>query len=67
MDGYEVLKRLRADPATAGLQVVALSANAKPDDLARGHAAGFDDYLTKPLDVARLLALLDALPRPQAR
>ncbi len=67
MDGYEVLKRLRADPVTAGLQVVALSANAKPDDLARGHAAGFDDYLTKPLDVARLLALLDALPRPQAR
>jgi len=61
MDGYEVLKRLRADPATRAIPVVAISANAKPEDLARGHAAGFADYLTKPLDVARLLALVDAL------
>ncbi|QPF76297.1 PAS domain S-box protein [Roseateles sp. DAIF2] len=63
MDGYEVLRRLRADPATRALPVVAVSANAKAEDLARGRAAGFDDYLTKPLDVARLLALVDALPR----
>ena len=63
MDGYEVLRRLRVDPATCALPVVAVSANAKPADLARGRAAGFDDYLTKPLDVVRLLALVDALPR----
>ena len=66
MDGYEVLRRLRADPATRSLPVVAISANAKGEDLARGHAAGFDDYLTKPLDVARLLALVDALAARRA-
>ena len=63
MDGYEVLRRLRADPATRALPVVAISSNARSEDLARGRAAGFADYLTKPLDVARLLALVDALPR----
>ena len=61
LDGYAVLQRLRADPATCGIPVVAVSANAKPEDLARGRAAGFDDYLTKPLDVARFLSLLDSL------
>jgi PAS domain S-box-containing protein len=63
MDGYEVLRRLRADARTRDIPVVAVSANAKQDDLLRGHRAGFSDYLTKPLDVARLLALVDALPR----
>ena len=66
MDGYQVLAHLRADPLTADLRVVALSANAKPEDVARGRAAGFDDYLTKPLDVGHLLALLDELPSWQS-
>ncbi|MBX3636729.1 MAG: PAS domain S-box protein [Rubrivivax sp.] len=59
MDGFAVLRALREDPALRGTPVVAVSANAMPSDLARGEAAGFDDYLTKPLVVARLLALLD--------
>ncbi|HEX7688819.1 MAG TPA: ATP-binding protein, partial [Burkholderiaceae bacterium] len=50
IDGLEVLQRLRADPATAGLRVVALSANAIPADIQRALDAGFDDYWTKPLD-----------------
>ncbi len=59
MDGFAVLRALREDAALRGTPVVAVSAHAMPEDLARAEAAGFDDYLTKPLVVARLLALLD--------
>jgi hypothetical protein len=50
IDGMEVLQRLRADPVTAGLVVIALSANAMPEDIEAALQAGFDDYMTKPLD-----------------
>jgi CheY-like chemotaxis protein len=50
IDGFEVLRRLRAEPATRGIPCVALSANAMPEDIARGRAAGFDDYWTKPIE-----------------
>jgi PAS domain S-box-containing protein len=60
IDGYEVLRLLRADPATASIPVLAVSAYAMPADIERGLAAGFDDYLTKPFDLHRLFA---ALPR----
>lgn len=60
MDGYEVLRRLRADPATRELTAIAVSANAMPQDVARGRAAGFADYLTKPLELQRLMAALQA-------
>ena len=59
MDGYEVLRRLRQNPATRDVPVVAVSANAMPDDLLQAHEAGFDDYVTKPLDLPVLLAALD--------
>ena len=58
LDGYEVLRRLRADPVTASVPVIAISANAMPDDIARGHAAGFDEYLAKPLELPLLLQTL---------
>ncbi|MFM1892738.1 MAG: hypothetical protein RLZ44_1815, partial [Pseudomonadota bacterium] len=60
MDGYEVMRCLRENPATSQIPVVAVSANAMPKDLARGKAAGFKDYLTKPLDIERLLQVVDA-------
>jgi len=63
MDGYQVLRRLRADPRTAQVPVIAVSANAMPADLAAGRAAGFADYLTKPLSYD---ALLDAVHRALA-
>ena len=67
MDGYEVLRRLRQMPATRGVPVIAVSANAMPDDLEQAREAGFDDYVTKPLDLPLLLAALDkALPRSGA-
>jgi CheY-like chemotaxis protein/anti-sigma regulatory factor (Ser/Thr protein kinase) len=58
MDGYEVLRRLRDDAATSGIPVIAVSANAMPADIERGLAAGFDDYLTKPIDQRVLMAKL---------
>ena len=51
-DGIEVLRRLRADPATSHLTCVALSANAMPADVAIAQQAGFADYWTKPIDLA---------------
>jgi PAS domain S-box-containing protein len=60
MDGYEVLRRLRAEPASRALPVIAVSANAMPSDVDRGVAAGFADYLTKPLDMGRLIASVEA-------
>ncbi len=60
MDGFAVMRVLREDPATRDIPVVAVSAHAMPADLARGRAAGFADYLTKPLELERMLELLDA-------
>ena len=60
MDGYELLRRLQAEPATRNVPAIAVSANAMPQDLARGRAAGFADYLTKPLELQRLRAALQA-------
>jgi CheY-like chemotaxis protein/anti-sigma regulatory factor (Ser/Thr protein kinase) len=59
IDGLEVLARLRANAQTAGLRVVALSANAIPADIQRALQAGFDDYWTKPLDFKVFNAALD--------
>jgi signal transduction histidine kinase/CheY-like chemotaxis protein len=66
MDGYEAMKCLRENPATRDIPVVAISANAMPSDLARGKAAGFKDYLTKPVDVDRLLKLVDEVVNADA-
>ncbi len=55
LDGFEVLRRLRADGATAGLKVVFLSALAEPGDVARGRRLGALDYVTKPIDPQHLL------------
>ncbi len=56
MDGFEVLRRLRADETVAKTPVIALSADADNRSLERGSVAGFNDYLTKPIQVDRFLA-----------
>lgn len=59
LGGEAVLARLRAEVALPRLRVVIVSADAQPDTIARLRAAGADDYLTKPLSVPSVLALLD--------
>ncbi len=59
MDGFAVLRTIRAEPSLVGVTVIALSANAMPHDVELGLASGFDDYLTKPLDVKKLSAVVD--------
>ncbi len=66
LPGEAVLARLQADPATAAIPVVIITADATPERAARLEAAGVRAYLTKPLDVGRLLHLIDECmaPRP---
>jgi signal transduction histidine kinase/CheY-like chemotaxis protein len=59
--GSEVLARLRAEPSLADCTVIALSANAMPQDIREARAQGFDDYWTKPIDFDFFLAGLDRL------
>lgn len=61
MDGLEALRRLREHPATRHIPVVAVTGNAMPIDVAQGLATGFADYLTKPIDIPKLLTLIDSL------
>ncbi len=60
LSGLEALALLRADPATARIPVVAITANAMAGDVSRGLAAGFFRYVTKPIDMARLNDAIDA-------
>lgn len=61
MDGYEVLRRLRLDARSRDIPVIAVSANAMPNDIEHGLAAGFAEYLTKPLDMQRLLQVVEGV------
>jgi len=63
ISGIQALKILRADPATAHIPVVAVSANAIPRDIERGLAAGFFRYLTKPIKVNEFMDTLDVALR----
>ncbi|MFP4321690.1 MAG: response regulator [Anaerolineales bacterium] len=65
VDGWSVLAQVRALPHCAQVPVVALTALAMPEDRERVMAAGFDGYITKPLDVRTLVTKLRAfLPQP---
>ena len=63
MDGFEVCRRLKADPATAHLPVVMVTALDQPADRVRGLEAGADDFLTKPVDEVALIARVRSLAR----
>lgn len=61
MDGWQALTELRADPETSDLRVVAFTAHAMVGDGGRALAAGFDGYLSKPIDFATFSASVGAL------
>ena len=66
INGIEALRQLRADPLTAQIPVIAVSAHAVPTDIRRGLEAGFQAYLTKPIKVNEFMQALDAaLAQPE--
>jgi two-component system cell cycle response regulator DivK len=68
INGIEALRQLRADPATAGVPVVAVTASAMTQDRQKILAAGFDAYQSKPISVRPFLELVrDVLDRRGGR
>lgn len=56
IDGWEATRRIKADPETQAIKVIALTAHAMAEDRERALDAGCDDYDTKPVELSRLLA-----------
>ena len=63
MDGFEVCRRLKANPATHHIPVVMVTALDQPSDRVRGLEAGADDFLTKPISELALIARVRSLAR----
>ena len=63
LDGWEAARRLKADATTRHIPVIALTAHAMSSDREKALEAGCDDYDTKPVELPRLLAKIDALLR----
>ncbi|MBR0290811.1 MAG: response regulator [Bacteroidales bacterium] len=56
LDGFEVIRRLRADPATADIRIVILSALNSNDDVVKGFNVGANDFIMKPIIMEKLLS-----------
>ena len=65
INGFEALKRLKSHPKTKDIVVVALSAAATKKDIEKGNLADFKSYLTKPIVVTEVVALINELLNPQ--
>jgi CheY-like chemotaxis protein len=61
VDGWEATRQIKAAPETRGITVIALTAHAMAGDEERALASGCNDYETKPVDLPKLLAKIDAL------
>lgn len=59
MDGYQVLKALKAKPELSDTPIIAVTGFALPEEIQRGKAAGFDDYLTKPIKMNQFFEVMD--------
>lgn len=66
IDGWEATRQLKADPATARIPVIALTAHAMAEDREKALGAGCDDFDTKPVELTRLLGKIEALLNPPA-
>ena len=67
LDGWEATRRLKADPGTRAIPVIALTAHAMSTDRERAAEAGCDDYDTKPVELERLLGKIERLLRAAPR
>ena len=61
MSGVEMVTALKAEPTTAGIPIILLSAKAQTDDIRNGLAAGADEYITKPFEPLDLIDRVNAL------
>ena len=61
LDGWEATRRLKADPTTGRIPIIALTAHAMSEDRDRALEAGCDNFDTKPIELPRLLGKVDAL------
>ena len=61
LDGWEATRQIKADPATSGIPIIALTAHAMSEDRERAISAGCDDYDTKPVEFARLIQKIETL------
>ena len=66
LDGFEVCRRLRGDPALPFMPIILVTARADPKDVVAGLEAGGDEYLTKPVDQAALVARVKSMLRIKA-
>jgi two-component system cell cycle response regulator len=67
LDGYGVLRALRAEPAHAALPVIAVTAFSMPDDRKNVMVAGFDGYLSKPIEPETFVVAIEAFLPPALR
>jgi CheY-like chemotaxis protein len=67
MDGYEVTRRLRLDPAMGGMTLVAMTGYGQEEERRRTRDAGFHSHMVKPVDFDMLQDLLSSLPANQSR
>src|SRR5262245_16923672 len=65
VDGWEATRQLKADEKTRSIPIIALTAHAMASDEQKARDAGCDDFDTKPIELPRLLAKIEALLQPQ--
>lgn len=65
IDGFEVCRRIKADPVTANLPVIMLTAKKSSADQSRGVEAGADAYITKPFKSAKIIEVVEELLRKE--
>src|SRR3569833_1504485 len=67
VDGYEVVRRLRADPDYASIPIIMLSAKAQDADVEKGHEVGVNEYVTKPFSPPHLVEVVNKYLRRRTR